>query len=172
MGRTRALLLASLVLSMLPADAMANDDSPDVAQTQTVAAVRLEVRQEDGQVLEYDAEFDWNQASSLEFEAGGRKHGVLATFGREDQSAKKVEAAFHYKRDGKSLINVSDVSLKLGSRRVLRGPEGFAIALTVRSAKPQPEEQPEKRPPIDAPDEGEIENPLDGLDGPQAPQSK
>lgn len=154
-------LAAALVLGGTGASSALAQDLGPAGEEQGTAAVRIEIRQESGDIAEARTELDWSTEESVTFQGGGRTHDVALHLERAGKS-KKVQAKVGYRRDGRPVIAPVDLTLQLGKREVLHIEGGLAIALTVTAKAAPSSPPPSQRPPVKRPDGGG-DDPLEGL---------
>lgn len=154
------MLSACFALGVLETPAAAADSPMAEATTKQVAQVRVEIKQESGEVAKNTAQLEWNEASSLTFEAAEHKHAVQLQLSRDSAKSKKVSITLAYDRDGEAIIAPYTIDTKVKKREVIRIEGGLAIAVTVTPKKikvaPPKEQKPDFNP-------GEGDAPLSGL---------
>lgn len=157
-------MAAAVGLVAAPALASA-PPTPAAAKTEEgkqVAAVKVEIRQESGEVVEGAAELEWNEDGSLSIEQDGTKHKVQLRLDREGNS-KKVSVTVAYSRGGKDIIAPYEFDAKLKKREVLRIEGNLAIAVTITPKKVSaPKKEEDDKPKLDL--SGDPDDPLAGLD--------
>jgi len=159
--RGRWMLAAALMMGsgVVPKTATGTEPRSEVAQT---AAVHVEIRQESGEVAQTRTAFGWNEDGTISFHGAGHAHELSLRLAREGQS-KSIRAKVAYSRDGQPVIAPVDLDLRLGKREILRIEGGMAIAFTVRANAEKPQEKPSDHEPVERPDGGDVDDPLEGL---------
>ncbi|MEM6296383.1 MAG: hypothetical protein AAGA54_34255 [Myxococcota bacterium] len=158
-----ALLAAGVALCAVPA--VASTPVPvaeqSKAETKLMADVKVEIRQESGNVVKGAATVDWNEDGSLSIEADGTKHDLNLRIDREGNS-KKVSITLAYARGGEDIIAPYTFDAKVKKREILRVEGNLAIAVTVTPKKVKVEAPKEKKPRVNVGDDPD--DPLAGLD--------
>lgn len=154
------LTAALLWAAHAPLSSQAHAATPST-EGQAPAAVRLEIRQESGDVAEARTELEFNTDETVTFQGAGHTHDVTLFLERKGKS-KQVRAKVSYRRDGRPVVAPVALDLKLGQREVLRIEGGLAIALTVKAGQP-PAKPPSDHAPVEPPKGGDSDDPLDGL---------
>lgn len=135
-----------------------DDDGP---KPRKMAHVKVEIQQEDGEVVTHPGELvEWNEDASIAFKGGGHSHVVSVKAKRVD--AKKLEVTFGYARDGKAIIEGFVYDTEPKKREILRTDGDIALAVTVtpKTVKPKDKKRKEK----DRVKPGEdTEDPIGGL---------
>lgn len=158
-----ALLAAAVGLVAAPAlaSAPATPATAEGEDAKPLAAVQVEIRQENGKVVKGAAEIEWNEDGSLSIEEDGTQHKVRLRLDREGNS-NKVSVTVAYSRGGKDIIAPYAFDAKMKKREVLRIEGNLAIAVTITPKKVAAPKKGEDKPKLDV--SGDPDDPLAGLD--------
>jgi hypothetical protein len=117
-----------------PGDATADDTAADdPLGPRHAAVVKVEIKQEDGEVVEHvGAPIDLGEDQKVEFTAGGHKHVFMFEVTPKDPKARKLTVRFSYVRDGVDFFRGFDYDTKARKRELIRpDDESIVLALTV-----------------------------------------
>ena len=126
---------------------------------QKLALVQIEIKGEDGKIAAHKKLMQWNEQTTVSFEAEGHTHELTLT-PRATPKSMEIEVTVSYERDATAVVDGYTYDGKLWKRELLRVEGGLAIALRV---VPKTIELPPPPPPRDELDPGEGDNPLAGL---------
>lgn len=132
----------------------------DGARKQKLAQVKVEIREEDGEVIKHKELVPWRETSTIEIEGAGHTHSVTVTPAPVKKSM-KLEMTFSYDRDDTAIVSAYSYESKMWKRELLRVEGGLAIAITV---VPKTIELPPEPPKRDELEHDETEDPLGNLD--------
>lgn len=130
------------------------------AETKQVAHVKVEIRQESGEVAKNTAQLEWNAESDVSFKGAEHQHDVQLKLVRPSAKSSKLSVTLSYNRDGEAIIAPYTIDTKVKKREVIRIEGGLAIALTVTPKKVKVAPPKEKKPGFNP---GEGDDPLSGL---------
>ncbi len=132
-------------------------------ETKQVASIKVEIRQESGEVVKGSTQLEWNEDGTLSIEQDGTKHTLDLRIEREGDS-KKLSITVAYSRGGKDIVAPYAFDAKVKKREVLRIEGNLAIALTITPTKVAAanEDRGEDKPKLDL--SGDPDDPLAGLD--------
>ncbi len=164
-----AVLAASLGFVATPALATApahGAQAVNVAaqqETKQVASIKVEIRQESGDVVKGSAQLDWNEDGTVSIEQDGTTHRLNLRVEREGNS-KKLNITVAYNRGGEDIVAPYAFGAKVKKREVVRIEGNLAIALTVTPKKVETakKDNGEDKPKLDL--SGDEDDPLAGLD--------
>jgi hypothetical protein len=159
-------------VGFVSAPTFAQGPTAAAAQTETkqVAGVKVEIRQESGEVVKGSTDLDWNEDGSLTVEQDGTKHKLRLRLDR-DGNSKKVSVTLAYVRGGEDIVAPYTFDAKVKKREVVRIEGNLAIAVTVTpkkaaatsdEAEGEGEEKAPKKRKLDM--GGDSDDPLAGLD--------
>lgn len=135
-------------------------------ETKQVASIKVEIRQESGEVVKGSTQLGWNEDGTLSIEQDGTKHKLELRVDREGNS-KNLSITVAYSRGGKDIVAPYVFDAKVKKREVLRIEDNLAIAVTVTPTKivRVKEDKGEDKPKLDlSGDDGDPDDPLAGLD--------
>ena len=162
-----AALAAAVGFVAVPAIAATPVAAAAQTETKQVAGVKVEIRQESGEVVKGSADLDWNEDGSLTVEQDGTKHKLKLRVDRDGKS-KKVSVTLAYVRGDKDIVAPYTFDAKVKKREVVRIEGNLAIAVTVTpkqaaaADEPEEEEEAPKKRKLDMGDDSD--DPLAGLD--------
>lgn len=165
-----ALLAASVGFIATPAfatapapEAKAEAKAAVQQETKQVASIKVEIRQEGGEVVKGSTQLDWNEDGTLSIEQDGTTHKLNLRVEREGTS-KKLSITVAYNRGGKDIVAPYAFDAKVKKREVLRIEGNLAIAVTVTPTKvaAAKKDKGEDKPKLDI--SGDENDPLAGLD--------
>lgn len=131
-------------------------------ETKQVANVKVEIRQESGEIVKGSAQLEWNEDGTLSIEQDGTTHKLNLRVEREGNS-KKLNITVAYNRGGEAIVAPYAFGAKVKKREVVRIEGNLAIALTVTPTKVVTKEaKGEDKPKLDL--SGDEDDPLAGLD--------
>lgn len=159
--RSFAVLATLLVAAVAPAPVSASRSEPALAKkhkTRSVAAVRVEIRQENGDIIKSASTIlEWDEEGTVSIEVDETIHDVDVLL---DRKGARADMTLAYTRAGEKIIAPFQLDIKLWKREVIRSDGGLAIAVTVTPKRIEVEAERPKRPRID--DDGG-DDPLDGV---------
>ena len=161
-----AILVASVGFIASPAFATASAAGAQVAgqqETKQVATIKVEIRQESGEVVKGSTQLEWNEDGTLSIDQDGTDHQLKLRVEREGNS-KKVSITVAYSRGGQDIVAPYAFDAKVKKREVVRIEGNLAIAVTVTPTKVAiaKEDKGEDKPKLDL--SGDEDDPLAGLD--------
>lgn len=132
-------------------------------ETKQVASIKVEIRQESGEVIKGSTQLEWNEDGSLSIEQDGTNHKLELRVEREGKS-KKLSITVAYSRGGEAIVAPYAFDAKVKKREVLRIEGNLAIAVTVTptSVAVVKEDKGQDKPKLDL--SGDEDDPLAGLD--------
>ncbi|MBV1858240.1 MAG: hypothetical protein KUG77_07500 [Nannocystaceae bacterium] len=132
-------------------------------ETKQVASIKVEIRQESGEVVKGSTQLEWNEDGSLSIEQDGTSHKLDLRVEREGKS-KKLSITVAYSRGGEAIVAPYAFDAKVKKREVLRIEGNLAIAVTVTPTKVAvvKEDKGQDKPKLDL--SGDEDDPLSGLD--------
>lgn len=164
-----AVLAASLGFVATPALATAPSHGAHAVnaaaqqETKQVASIKVEIRQESGEVVKGSTQLDWNEDGTLSIDQDGTDHKLQLRVEREGKS-KKLNITVAYSRGGEDIVAPYAFDAKVKKREVVRIEGNLAIAVTVTPKKVEAakKDKGEDKPKLDL--TGDEDDPLAGLD--------
>ncbi len=132
-------------------------------ETKQVASIKVEIRQESGEIVKGSTQLDWNEDGTLSIDQDGTDHKLQLRVEREGKS-KKLNITVAYSRGGQDIVAPYAFDAKVKKREVVRIEGNLAIAVTVTPTKVATvkEDKGEDKPKLDL--SGDEDDPLAGLD--------
>ncbi|MGH1342389.1 MAG: hypothetical protein ACRBN8_12595 [Nannocystales bacterium] len=132
-------------------------------ETKQVASIKVEIRQESGEVVKGSTQLEWNEDGTLSIDQDGTDHKLALRVEREGKS-KKLSITVAYSRGGEDIVAPYAFDAKVKKREVVRIEGNLAIAVTVTPTKvaAEKEDKGKDKPKLDL--SGDEDDPLAGLD--------